>query len=216
MRKLLVLCLIPLIILLIHFTRVYISNEILINDYNNEKYNHKIIKYLKKVNFQEKYIVYYNEGNIAFKEKDYDKALDLYDEALKKRPPQSRRCDIRINKAVTILEMIDENATPEEILYELNRAREELYIDNCANEDGSGDSDDAEDMDGDIETQMDKQKARQEETKPKDKEDKENEEEEKIKQELEEYNREANESRQQDLQDYKNLGNYHYYSGKRW
>jgi len=211
MKKILIPCLIILLLLLIHFSRVFISNEILIIDYNNDKHNYDMIKYLKKVNIFERYIVYYNEGNIAFKEKDYDKAIKLYDEALKKNPPKNKRCDIRINKAVTILEMIDENASKEEILKALESAREELYIDNCANEDGTGDSDEAEEMDQDIESQMEKQKE-----KPKEQEPKDNEEDEKLQKELEEINKDANESRQKDLQDYGNLGNYHFYSGKTW
>ena len=211
MKIFLRICLVILIILLLFFSSIFISNLILIKDYEKGKYDHNIISYLKKVNVQEKYIVYYNEGNIKFQEKKYDEALKLYTEALKKNPPQYEKCEIVINITVTMLEMIDENADKEEIVEKLEKAIEELHQYNCANEDDTGESEEAEDFEDDINDIIEKLKEE-----PKDEQQERDPEEEKIEKELEEINKGANESRQQDLQDYENLGNYHFYSGKSW
>ena len=93
MRKLLK---ILVIILLIFLTRIFLSfiiNEIIIYNYNHNKYNKYLIKSLYILNINEPYIAYYNHGNILFKRKDYKNAITKYEKALKSNPNRNRICD---------------------------------------------------------------------------------------------------------------------------
>lgn len=134
----------------------YISNEVNINDYESGRYSQNVLAFL---GFTEPYIRYYNEGNIYYKQQNYEKALKSYDKALEKNPPHKKstksECQIRINKALTIIAIINrdyeekieeetlEAAEIEEILKLLEQAKDVLTEHECAINETEGHNDDA-------------------------------------------------------------------------
>ena len=74
----------------------------------------------------------------------YSKAITSYETALEKHPPIKKKCDIRINLSIALIQNINAKEKAE-ILEKLKEARENLYNDHCADpEDNSGESQDAE------------------------------------------------------------------------
>ena len=217
MKKIGKILLVVLLIILLKLLFTFTINQIVIQDYYNQKMDKELIHILKKTNINEPYIVYYNEGNIYFQEKNYKKALQSYEKAIEKNPPIKRKCDIRINMSITLLENI-KTTKKDELLKKLQEARENLYLDHCADEeDNSGESEEAESLEEEIkqlEKELEENNNSQESSK--NNEEEETEEEKSIKKELQEINKDANASRQSDLQEYENLGNYQYYSGRNW
>ena len=224
MKKVIIGIIIFLSIFLVIFSIPYLLNEVAIHNYDEGKYNHKLMETLKSINFREKYVVYYNEGNMFNQEKKYDEALNSYEEALTKHPPIKKKCDIRINMTLTMIQMINTN-NKQEIIEKLEKAKENLYNDNCASEeDSNGESQEAEQLEQEINEEIEElqkqmeqpQQETEEEESNSNKNNEEAEEELQIQNQIEEINREANQSRQRDLQEYENLGKYKYYSGKNW
>ena len=97
MKKLLKLSLIILFIINIFFLLRYSINFIAININNNTIY------LLHILNINEPYIVYYNEGNINYNNKEYSKAINNYKKALSKNPPKNKICDIKYNLILSII-----------------------------------------------------------------------------------------------------------------
>ena len=216
----LVLFLLILIKLILSFT----LNAIVIFHYNRGSYQKNLISVLKMINTNEPYIVYYNEGNIFYREKEYDKAISNYEISLKKNPPKSRVCDIRINMTLAMIENINFKGADYEILNALTKARENLYNEHCADKnDATGESKEAEELEDairDLEDEIENpsksssgDKDDEEEEKDSDEETKE---EKDIEKQLEQINKEAQASRGKDMEQSKNIGNYQYYDGKSW
>lgn len=219
MKKTLKITLIFLIIIFSKLLITYIMNEYIIINYNKGQFKDNIIKILKVFNTNEPYIVYYNEGNIFYQKGDYEKAINNYDIAINKHPKKNRICDIRINKTLAMIKLINYD-TKEEVLKSLKEARENLYNDNCAHEeDDNGDSQDAEQLEKiikDAEEQINNGKQEQNNnSKPNDNEIS-SKEEKSLEKQLEELEKQSNSSRQSDLDSFQELENYDYYPGKRW
>lgn len=216
---------ITLFIFLLIFSKLlftYLTNEYIIFNYNKGNYKNNLIKVLKFINTNEPYIVFYNEGNIYYKTGKYEEANKNYDIALSKNPSKKRICDIRINKTLTMIKLIKSN-NKDKILQDLKKSRENLYKDNCANEeDDNGKSKDAEELENEIKKMEEKLNNNTEDESNNDDNSNTNEEEisseetDDIEQELEEIERNANKERQSDLGSLQESGNYQYYSGKRW
>lgn len=220
MKKVLKITLIIFIIILIKLITTFTINEILISNYNNGINKDELIPILKKLNTNEPYIVYYNEANIKYNEKNYQEALEGYDKSLSKNPPQKKICSIRINKTLTLIKLID-STDKQTVLKKLEEARNNLYEDGCANpNDDSGKSKEAEELEEvirEMEEELNNNNSsstsgnEQEET-----EEEENEEEQNLEQELEEIRRNATNNRNQELDGLQNSNDFSYYSGKRW
>ena len=219
MKKYFIILLIILSIIFLKLVSTYLLNEKIIKDYNNNVYQKNMIKFLKITNINEPYIVYYNEGNIYYQEKNFDAAINDYEKALEKNPPLKRKCMIRINMSMALIQDIEKNNTKEKIEL-LEQAKQNLYEDHCADsKDSSGESQEAEELEEDIKKEQEKIKKvsnDKESNQEQEEEELETEEEKNIQNELKSINKDANANRQKDLQEYKNLGNYHYYSGKNW
>ena len=218
MKKIAIALAIIFFIILLELLSTFIINEIVIANYNQGVYKEDLISLLEIANWNQPYIVYYNKGNILHMEKKYDDTIAEYEKALQKNPPIQKKCDIRINMTITMTERINTN-NKEEYIKALEEAKENLYKDHCADEnDDSGESEDAEELEKEINEQIDElnknpSSSNEEETKD---ENEETEEEKNYEKQIEEINKEANINRQKEVQTYENLGNYEYYSGKKW
>lgn len=222
MKVFLRILLIILILILIKLVITFTVNEVVIAEYNQNHYQMDLINFLKATNINQPYIVYYNEGNIFYQKGKYSKAISDYETALTKNPPLKKKCDIRVNLSIALVQNI--NATnKQEILEKLKEARENLYNDHCADpEDNSGRSQEAEALEEAIKELEEKvEKGDDSQSQGGDdgddqEDDEETKQEQTIEQQLEEINKDANASRQSQMDDYKNLSNYEYYSGKSW
>ena len=218
-KKALVGLLVFLILILIKLLFTFITNESVKDNYESGKYREDLIKILKTTNLNEPYIVYYNEGNILNREKKYDEALISYQKSLNKNPPDQRKCDVYINITITMIQMINTDQK-DELLEKLKEARENLYNNHCADENNdSGKSKNAEDTEDAIREMEEKIKnssSNGNDDNQDEDENQETEEDKSLEEELQKTNKEANENRQKELQEYKNLGDYQYYHGKSW
>lgn len=221
MKKILKITLVLFIIILIKLIITFTINEILISNYNNGIYKDNLIPILKKLNTNEPYIVYYNEANLKYNEKNYQEALDGYDKSLTKNPPKSKVCNIRINKTLTLIKLID-SKDKQTILKKLEEARNNLYEDGCANpNDDSGKSKEAEELEEEIkemeeELQNNSSSSSSNQNQQEENNEEETEEEQNLEKELEEIRRNATNNRNQELEGLQNSNDFSYYSGKRW
>lgn len=215
MRKLLK---ILVIILLIFLTRIFLSfiiNEIIIYNYNHNKYNKYLIKSLYILNINEPYIAYYNHGNILFKRKDYKNAIEKYEKALKSNPRRNRICDIRINLSITKIMNIKVN-NYKEIYKQLEDAKKVLYKNGCANKnDDNGLNLNAEKLENEINNLQEKINAKQnnEEINTNKKDQETNSQ---LEDKLKQITQQAAMNRQKELDNYRNINKNTYYSIKKW
>lgn len=218
MKKSLKILLIFLCIILFKFITTYTINEIIIFNYNHNIFNSLLVKSLYIFNFNQSYIAYYNDGNILYQNQKYDIAIKKYQKALDKKPPQNKVCDIRINLSLSIIKQID-TSDYKTAFDQLEEAKSNLYNNNCASQiDNSGYSKDAEQLEEEIKTLQNQLNNSSNDSQP-DNDDDNNKEEEidsNIEEQLKEIEKNSNASRQSDIQDYENLGDYSYYSGKKW
>lgn len=218
MKRVLKVLIVILSIILLKLVLSFTINEIVKSNFKREVYNSKLVKLLYIFNVNESYIAYYNDGNISYKKGDYDRAYNNYEDALDRNPPKERVCDIRINMSLSLIYNI-KSEDKKTINDELEEAKQNLYQDGCANvdddngyskdaekleeeikklqeqlnnsDDGSGDDDDSQGQDDDTNTKE-------------------------IEEKLKEIEKEARGSRDSDMNDSEYIGNYKYYSGKRW
>lgn len=213
MKRLLKGILVFILIVFIKLLFSYIINEIIIYNYNRNIYNDKLIKSLYILNFYQPYIAYYNEGNIYYMNNKYDLAINKYNDAINKNPPKKKVCDIRINMSLAMIKNI--NSKDSTIIYNnLEEAKKNLYIDNCANEDGSGSSNEAEDLKNEIKRMQDELNNKSDDSNDDPTDD--NNTDSDLEDKLKDISRQSSSSRQADLSTYENLDNYSYYSGKKW
>lgn len=220
MKKILKITLIIFLIILVKLITTFTINEILISNYNNGINKEELIPILKKLNTNEPYIIYYNEANLKYSEKNYQEALEGYDKSLSKNPPKKRICNIRINKTLTLIKLIDSN-DKQGILEKLEEARNNLYEDNCANpNDNSGESMEAEELEEIIKEMEEEIKNNNSSSSNQNQQEENNEEEieeeQNLEKELEEIRRNASSNRNQELEGLQNSNDFSYYSGKRW
>ncbi len=132
------------------------------------KYNDGVIdvtgeEKLLEFNFPESYLPYYNLGNAAYKNGDYNSAISYYTKALENYPPEGKDCKIRINLALALCDTIDfyNLNTQEKVdtaLFILYKARDVLLEKGCAvSEEGQvGHDADAQQLKEDIDRMIEK------------------------------------------------------------
>ncbi|MBQ9318720.1 MAG: hypothetical protein IJR82_03740 [Bacilli bacterium] len=215
MKKIIKIGRIITVILLIYYLIVMLFNQMIITDYNKQIYkNSLLVDLLYILTFNSSYVVYYNHGNLLYNQNDYISAIEKYDKALKRFPPQNRVCDIRINKVLSMLAIIDEN-NKEQALERLREARYILYENDCVDPyylDSY--SLEAERLEQEIKA-LEEQLQQQEEQKkdnPNNGDSDSNDEDkyEQIEEQLRQNEKEANRNRQEELEKLDNIGNYNY------
>lgn len=208
-------------ITLLKFALTYVSNELIISDYNKNKYDNNLIYTLYFLNVSEPYIVYYNHGNLLYRLEKYDDAIDKYETALTKSPEKDRVCDIRINLSLSYIKTIDENDRSS-ALNILSKAKDILYEDDCASiEDDRGESKQAEKLEEEIKKLEAELKEGEEENGNSNNNNNNNEEEKpveekSVEEQLKEIQRQSHQSRQEEMEYNNALENYSYYSGQYW
>ena len=141
-----------------------IINGSFVSAYNKGEYRADQEQELLDFNFPEGYIPYYNLGNAAYKQGDYNSAVSYYTEALKQYPPEKRECDIRVNLALALCNTIDfYNLDSQEkidtALFILYKARDVLLEKGCATDEGEpGHDEDAQQLKEDIDKMIEKLK----------------------------------------------------------
>lgn len=222
-KKLKLTCIITLIVILAKFIFTFTINEIIILNYNNNVYNTSLIKVLYPFNFSQPYIFFYNNGNLLYKEGKYTEAIEKYKKAIEKKPPQARICDVRINLSLAMIKEIDDSFDYNTTYNQLENAKTNLYNNNCANKkDNSGYSQDAENLEEEIKKLQDELKNssdtndKEQENSQEQNQNQEQEDYSDIEEELKKIEKNSNSSRQSDMATYENMGDYSYYSGKKW
>ncbi|MBQ8526851.1 MAG: hypothetical protein IJ429_00130 [Lachnospiraceae bacterium] len=101
------------------------------------------------------YIVEYNVGNSFARNEMYASAGAEYEKALSRDVPEGKECSIRINYALCMVRSLGEDyAEPDRAdvsVSVLEDARNVLLEDNCATEEGTGHSEEAEQLREEIE-----------------------------------------------------------------
>ncbi|MBQ3408854.1 MAG: tetratricopeptide repeat protein [Clostridia bacterium] len=153
------------VIVIIIFAKLLLNiivNEILISKYKGGEYSEEIAYSLTMFNFPEEYIAYYNCGNILYKNKDYNGAIEQYEKALNKYIPRRKECNIRINYALSICAMVqvDEGSVEsiKSAIEKYEEAVEVLVKPDCANDYGNGHNSKAQELKDDIEREIERLK----------------------------------------------------------
>lgn len=157
-KRIFVIVYVLVILILIKLIFNTIANGILISKYEDGEYQENIATTLTLFNFPEGYVADYNYGNILYKNGDYNGAIEQYKKALKKRMPKRKECSIRINYALSICKLIhvDESnkESIENAIEEYEKAIDVLTEQDCANDDGDGHSEEAQELKDDIEKEI--------------------------------------------------------------
>ncbi len=220
MKKVIKYILILLSIVLFKLLVFTTINEIIILNYNNNVFDKTLVKTLYFLNINESYIAYYNDGNILYNTGKYKEAIEKYEESLEKHPPEKRVCDVIINKSLAMIKIIDKTFDKKQTFDQLDAAKNNLYRFDCASDiDDSGKSEDAEKLEEEIKKLLEEQKSS---PKPKpDPEEPEKPQEQPqdpdgVEEELKKTNKKAGNSRSERADSSENIGDYSYYSGKKW
>ena len=117
-----------------------IANHRFVKAYDNGEYLTQIEEMLTGINAPESYLPYYNMGNVAFENTDYNSAVGYYTKALSLFPVGHKECDVRINLALSMCYSIDfQHLESQEridtALLILYKARDVLLENGWANED---------------------------------------------------------------------------------
>ncbi len=134
--------------------RLYVNHNF-VKAYEAEDYDITREEKLLFLNFPQSFIPYYNLGNAAYKEGDYNLAVNRYTNALAQHPTGEMDCQIRINLALSLCNTIDfYNLTTQEkidtALFVLYKARDVLLENGCATDEGDGHNADAQQLKEDI------------------------------------------------------------------
>ena len=97
MRKIITFVYVFILIVFLKFVITFITNEMFISKYNKGIYEKNLVKSLFVLNFSERYIAYYNYGNLLYQIGYYEDAINEYKKALEFEIPKERVCDVRIN-----------------------------------------------------------------------------------------------------------------------
>ena len=120
---------------------------------------------LEVANINEPYIVYYNNGNVSYQKQDYELAIEYYEKALTKNPPEEKECLIRINLVLSKLALLGEDAfSPEKIEDTIELLEECLDIlseKGCATDEGDGHNNRAQRLYDEIKEMLDQAKQEQ-------------------------------------------------------
>lgn len=154
-----------IILILIFIKLLYntVTNSILINQYNDGKYESSQGKKLTYLNFIQSYIGNYNYGNILYQNGQYEKAIEEYKKALQGIVPSKKECNIRINYALAICKTVQVDETDSESIEKAIETYESainvLTENGCANKnDNNGHSQKAEQLKKDIQAEIERLK----------------------------------------------------------
>lgn len=140
-------------IILFKFAFTYCYNEWVISKYCEEDYSENF-SLLEVGNLTEKYIVHFNNGNIRYRLYDYEMAIEEYEKALALNPPEGKECSIRVNLALAKLGLLEPEWLAKENIEQsieiLKECLEILSEDDCANEDGDGHDEEAQQLYNEI------------------------------------------------------------------
>lgn len=162
-RKVIIVLYFILIFLAVKLIYNQLLNTILINDYNNNKYNEDYAKALTYVNFPQQYIAKYNYGNILYKKGEYEEAIEQYETALNGIIPKDKECSIRTNYALAICKTVQVDESDSEsirnAIQTYEKALDVLTENGCANKDNNnGHSKKAEQLKKDIQKEIERLK----------------------------------------------------------
>ena len=141
-----------------------VINRMFVSAYNKQEYKTESEEKLLKFNFPEGYLPYYNLGNAAYRQGDYNSAVAYYTEALKEYPPEKKECDIRVNLALALCNTInfynlDTQEKIDTALFVLYKARDVLLEKGCATDEGEpGHDPEAQQLKEDIDKMIEKLK----------------------------------------------------------
>lgn len=100
------------------------------------------------------YVIHYNLGNMYDREYSYASAIKQYEKALEKNIPEGKECRIRINLALAMMDTLGTDfARPDQVdnsIMILKGAKNQLLADNCATEEETGHSAEAEQLKKEI------------------------------------------------------------------
>ncbi len=227
-KKLVIILFILVAIVTLKFCATYAINENMITKYKGRDYSFINGRPLYFLNISEKYIAYYNNGNLYFQNEDFEKAVEAYREALRLRHPKNGRdCKIRINLVLAMLRTFDlENLDEKkinDILQILSEAKEILIENGCANRyDRKGHSEEAEvikkeieDLEKMLNNKLKQMQNKEDENNNPKKEDKPQDQQgQSIENKLREFQEKANEQREYKIDN--NYHNFEYYKGQSW
>lgn len=161
-KRIFIIVYVLVILILIKLIFNLVANGILISKYEDGEYSEKIATTLTLFNFPEGYVADYNYGNILYKNGDYNGSIEQYKKALSKHIPKRKECSIRINYALSICKLIhvDESnkESIENAIEEYEKAIDVLTEQDCANDDGDGHSEKAQELKDDIEKEIERLK----------------------------------------------------------
>ncbi len=197
-----------------------VVNEVVRAKYDEGVYEAAPLELLYPLNFYQPEVVYYNNGNVLYRQGDFDGAAQKYREALAQGPARERVCEVRVNLALALVGGIDPDER-ETAWGKLEEAKNVLYEDHCASAvDESGESPEAEELEAEIKKLQEELMGTSDDPDPQGQPDEEPTEvdgdDADIEEELLMRRKAARESRQEDLEANKNIGNYTYYNGKTW
>lgn len=166
-RKILIVIYIVLILFTLKMLYNTVSNRLLIDKYNNGEYNTHQAEKLTHINFIQRYISYYNYGNILYQNGEYENAISNYKLALSSVVPKDKRCNIRINYALAMCKTVQVDEKNQDSLKSAiktyDSAIDVLTEEGCANKsDSNGHSLKAERLKKDIQKEIDRLKKLQE------------------------------------------------------
>ena len=143
------------ILFIVKFVSSFILNEVVIDYYHERVYDDKLVKGLYVFNIVEREVVYYNHGNLLFKQEKYEEASKKYEKALsyvQNNPNNPHLCPIINNYVLTLTKLIDVE-TKEEKIQAYKALQEKLYEFNCA---GEGESNGKDQNSDELEEQIEK------------------------------------------------------------
>lgn len=159
MKKRIIACVYILMLLVcfkLAFT--YLYNEYIISRYDDGDYSVDVDGLLF-ANCIQPYLAHYNMGNIHYKNKDYESAIEEYRTALDKNPGKEQECDVRINLALAVIGTMASDygseKNVEDSIAKLKEARAVLLENDCATENGDGHNETAEKLKREIDELLD-------------------------------------------------------------
>jgi hypothetical protein len=138
-----------------------INNHSFVKAYEYGEYLTEKEEGLLTLNTPESYLPYYNLGNVAYEQQDYNSAIGYFTKALSLLPFGQKECSVRINLALSMVYSIDytDLSTQDKVdtaLIVLYKARDTLLENDWATADGQGHrDDDAQQLKEDIERLID-------------------------------------------------------------
>ena len=115
----------------------YSTNNKFISKYQNQEYDEDTVKKLFFLNVQEKYIAYYNYGNVLYQLERYEEAKEQYNYALK-TVSKKRVCAVRVNLSLTEIMLLPKDGDNDELIKSIKSIQDILLGDECATKDHNG------------------------------------------------------------------------------